>query len=149
MTPAILAIISSSSQSAREPILNKFRRINVNGNDARINVSFAPLVQHVHSMPAIVFPCGLAHKIGFDKDDLSFTSFEKRFGQVAWRQPWSSRGSAMLGNLNIAKQLNEGTSSIANRLTSSSCPRLKDSFSTAANISMYPLSMRENSKSET
>ena len=55
----------------------------------------------------------------------------------------------MLRNLNIAKQLNEGTPSTANRLTSPCCPRLMDRLSTAVNISMYPLSMRENSTSAT
>jgi hypothetical protein len=48
-----------------------------------LDVSLAPLVQHVHSTPAIVFPCILAHEVGFDKDGLSFTSFEKGFGPVA------------------------------------------------------------------
>ena len=55
----------------------------------------------------------------------------------------------MCGNLNFAKQSNEGRFSIGNMLTSPSLPRSVDRFSTAASISIYPFSKRENSRSET
>ena len=51
--------------------------------DDRRDVSFAPLVQHVHSTPAIVFPCVLARSLRFDQDGPSFASFEHGFGLVA------------------------------------------------------------------
>ena len=43
----------------------------------------------MHPTPAIFFPCVFAHKIGFDQDGLSFTSFEKGFGPTVQRRPWN------------------------------------------------------------
>jgi len=103
---------------------------------------FETLVQRIHSTPAVLFPCVLAHEIGFDQDVLSFTSLKMGFGPAVQRWLWglfgrffndrfTQREAVVRGNLNIAKQLNG------------------DRFSTAANISIYPFSRRENSRSET
>lgn len=55
----------------------------------------------------------------------------------------------IIGCLDIKRQLDEGSSSVLGGLTSPLSPSLMDRCSTAANISIYPLSRRENSRSDT
>jgi hypothetical protein len=76
MSP-ISRIESSSSQSAREPILNKYLRLQdqcQRKNDARRDLSVVPFVQCIHSAPAILFSRALAREIRLNQDAMSFTS---------------------------------------------------------------------------
>ena len=64
-------------------------RIDVNENDPRRELSFTPLIQHIHSTPAMPFLCVLTYKNTFNKDGQSFMSFEKGLGPAVQWWPWN------------------------------------------------------------
>ena len=93
MMAPILIFEVSSSQSSREPIFHKCLTLQNwcqwRWSQERSLLCTSHLTHAFHSTPAIIFPCIVAHKIRFNQDDLSFTSFEKGFEPAVRQWPWN------------------------------------------------------------